>query len=1399
MSNEEETPADSTWTTPQTPATPWVDSQQPAEDGQAVSDFVDRDSGDRDPVGKTTEIALNDVGETTLQASGLSVSVSDEDPVVLDGGLARESDSTPRTRRVHRTSDIVSLGDLERRTSRTPRKQDTVLAGDKGLKLIPVSRMGKESKDPRASSSPTTSTPGSTHAGSSISDLKESELHNSEESVIEASEIMAENRKKDGLDDSVVLRMINITLAGQSDDLYESYESEDNSWETTEGDSTLQESGVKSCIAKRTRSHDLRKENLSQLTKNWASAALDESYVFVGTNAIDSLNLPRADKPEMTWENREEWCGKLIHLDTSLDNASKIGGHQRQLDRINLYNKKAAEIAKKNNELELKGGGVLCSPRKDKENKKVTFIIEETAYTTAIQEVVKALETLLEMDLYSAPQKNVENIIKIILSICLDYSNQVQIVQETMESMARLIRELLILKGKMVTLEADNARLKIQKTAATARVLHLETLNEIVNDFARSLAGGTEDRDFTHEITLKTAEISGLKEAARQREGTYKKAFERKDQYKLEVIELKEAIAKLENSRREEKMKENDLAQVRVAQIESLTTRWEQESERANSLEEEMKKLKITHRKEMADCVEEQSRLGENVHRDRVEALTQVEELEDQLRRTRNDLNSRLRNRDSDIERKEAKIKENTESLIQKDRVISGMKDMIDIQKENLKKTKKECKIFKKQCRLFGCKEPNDLLEAIHPEEGAESGLNSNSEASFIDLQSSTTGVWGDTSSLDVTGERSDITTTKSQTSKQKGEKRKRKEVKENKSADKKNEMNLSDISSEESSTTYISGNDSEHSKRKKQSRSKNSSRKDDTQKDVSKTVYDLKVDHQKQLADQKEKFQEELEKMKKELKQKSNQDMEAMKRNLEAEIVTRENVEGAENVQDPQVSSQKPREHRTPPGQNRKAGSPLIVSVTEANRDKVLSQFKGLIVNSDGTVTMTPQFLTWSINQSIQLQELYRTAPQLPDNVNNDGHPPPTRCNLVWTYSGEWALVPYSRHEKGPNYKETLVARVEKYIDLDGNIMRALSYGDEDTKLSVWFDLGEMLKAFPHWQLPNPSIYFNAKKFSSSAKKPKENGKPYRGRGGYRGSKNRGNHGNQSNRRPETYQEWVQEQDGGSGAQGPSHEQDSWNQHQQTMQPQKQQQQQQYHQQATPLPPPTQIPNPSGQQLHYQHMLPSQQHYQYATPLTAQQHYYGTAPVQAPGLTTQHVYHHPLAPTNDQHHYQPSVVGGTRPKEHRHRDQSRSKYSDEYSRGRRSSRDRYRGESRDRDGRRYSSQDSEHREPQAYTTKEYERRKVDSQSKKARDESSHSYRNRNRSRDRQGERRPSKRSTSPDNRRRGDRTPSPTNSGIGRGGGRRDRDQNPRQEDGKGKGKGQQDKRGSDTSYGES
>ena len=1449
MSGTDEAQPGSTWTPPQTPSTPRTPTKSPQDDSHV----------DSNSVGKTTAVALVDryaLGNTTI----LSLGHNDEDPRVL-------------------------LGELEGKTDRTPLNTETVIRNlDENTPRIPMNLIDRDHKDPRTTSSPTTSTPGTTPIGSGSSELKESELQNSEESAIEISGIMVEEKKKEDIDDDVVLKMINTSLYGYSEDENESQEADDTLWETTYDDTTLQESGARSCVAQRTRSHrDMRKLNLTQLMAAW-STSMDDSFVVIGSNAIDSLDLPRPEKAEGDWENKEEWCGKLRLLDTSLDKASRIGGPQRQVEMIKIFNRKTAEIAKKNEEMRQKKGGEADNLDKEGEVKRVTFVVEEPAYTTAIKEVVKALETLVGMNLYTAPLRNVENIIKIILSICMDYSTQVQIIQETMESMAKLIRELLVLRGRMVNLEVENAKLVVEKEAAVNKAQDLTRFNEALNSFSKSMVGGSKDRDVVTEIVGCKVQISGLIEAARIREEKYAKVYERKDTYKTQVGELGRKIIRLENSIIKEKEREYSETQVREAQMNELTSKYEYADERVHNLEDKMERLRLTHQAELAAKVEEQAVKSEEDNGRRVEAETRVLDLEEELRKVRKDLYSKLRSKDAEIIEKDAKIKEGKGTLAEEEKVSNGRRDIIEALRQELELTKMGLEAFRFHCKLFWHEDPTTVFDPRNPErrskpgpkpknseekdEGMGSEINTTYEASYADLHSSTAGVWGDTSSMDITCGQSNITI-ETQTSKQKGEKRKRVEIKGAKKIEKGDEVERSEVSSEESSSSYVSGDDKEPSKKKKHSKNK-SDKKKATQKDRSKLMNDLKIEHQKQLEEQQKRNQEDMDNMKRELEQKSYHEMENLKKDLNArgikqlepkpEEVTRGDVEAAGGVQDPQISSQKtsdntaqksaletgnpdpqksgnqiqmPVAHVDPPNQNREEGSPLIVAVTEENRDKVSNQFRGLIINNDGTITMTPQFYTWSNNSDIQLQKLFKVAPVFPAEVNSVGHPRATRQNIVWTHDGEWILVPVSRLDKGPDFKETLVARIERSIDIDGNIKKALSYGDDETKLKVWFDLEEMKDAFPHWKIPNPSNFYNGKKFSAGLRKPKEAGKPRNqstkdikgNKGNYQGPRYKGYNGSQYKGKPETYQEWDKQQYNGNGAQRGNHEQMVWNQYQQHHQHQQHQQHQCQHQ--IP-PPPALLPTPNNQQHQYQHQTPAviptppnQQQYQHpmTTPLPAhnQHQYHHTVPTSTPRPNTQHQYQHPVpTPTqvtapNDQHQYQhhyqhtTSTEGGTRPKEYQSWDQSWDQHKDvpqqshsrtprDYPRERQTPRERYQKDSRERgDDRRNPNQEDEYRGPQeGYQTKEFEdRRREESHDRRSRDASKHRYRET--SKERQGDRRQRGRSIS--TRRRSDRSPSPSSSGIGRGGGHRERDQGAWYDDGRGRGG--HDRRGNDASYG--
>ena len=98
-----------------------------------------------------------------------------------------------------------------------------------------------------------------------------------------------------------------------------------------------------------------------------------------------------------------------------------------------------------------------------------------------------------------------------------------------------------------------------------------------------------------------------------------------------------------------------------------------------------------------------------------------------------------------------------------------------------------------------------------------------------------------------------------------------------------------------------------------------------------------------------------------------------------------------------------------------------------------------------------------------MQLLKSYETTPEMPVDITEPYHPRPTLLNLEWSHEGEWDKIPVSREDKGPTYENYRLGRIERYIDLSGKIRKALSYGEEESKLKVWFSLEDMLSTYPH------------------------------------------------------------------------------------------------------------------------------------------------------------------------------------------------------------------------------------------------------------------------------------------------------------------------------------------------
>ena len=142
----------------------------------------------------------------------------------------------------------------------------------------------------------------------------------------------------------------------------------------------------------------------------------------------------------------------------------------------------------------------------------------------------------------------------------------------------------------------------------------------------------------------------------------------------------------------------------------------------------------------------------------------------------------------------------------------------------------------------------------------------------------------------------------------------------------------------------------------------------------------------------------------------------------------------------------------------------------------------------SKNCIVITKQQKAWMdyMNKSgnkditIQFKKVYDGikhpfANRFPTHILQHWHAKPTMLNLVFTHSGEWVKVPRNPDtDGGPNYYNFLIGRREKYIDENGIIRSAVAYGDEDIKLTIWFDMEEMTRCLIKWILPEIPFWRN-------------------------------------------------------------------------------------------------------------------------------------------------------------------------------------------------------------------------------------------------------------------------------------------------------------------------------------
>ena len=101
----------------------------------------------------------------------------------------------------------------------------------------------------------------------------------------------------------------------------------------------------------------------------------------------------------------------------------------------------------------------------------------------------------------------------------------------------------------------------------------------------------------------------------------------------------------------------------------------------------------------------------------------------------------------------------------------------------------------------------------------------------------------------------------------------------------------------------------------------------------------------------------------------------------------------------------------------------------------------------------------------------------EFPKYLDYDWHPQPTMQNLGYSHTGFWALAPKAKGDmSGPFYKDFNIARIEPYIDQEGEAREAVAYGRNTNNMKIWFDLEEVRRARGSWIFPDTPYFYNSR-----------------------------------------------------------------------------------------------------------------------------------------------------------------------------------------------------------------------------------------------------------------------------------------------------------------------------------
>merc|ERR1711874_426331 len=170
---------------------------------------------------------------------------------------------------------------------------------------------------------------------------------------------------------------------------------------------------------------------------------MDESWEVLPHKAVDSLSLPT--KVEL--RDMKDLCKTMEDINESVLDMTSMEEKYKPKRGVSWYDRNAND-----------------SIEGEEKPNDITYVMEDPRYSTALKVVTQALESLLNVKISLANIDHMENVVKIIISLCIDFSIKTENIQENMLAMGVYIRDFQKTKEKIEETKNENERLEKEIT-----------------------------------------------------------------------------------------------------------------------------------------------------------------------------------------------------------------------------------------------------------------------------------------------------------------------------------------------------------------------------------------------------------------------------------------------------------------------------------------------------------------------------------------------------------------------------------------------------------------------------------------------------------------------------------------------------------------------------------------------------------------------------------------------------------------------------------------------------------------------------------------------------------------------------------------------------------------------